>query len=543
MKREDAGNKNLCGHMQKVEEMKMKKKCEFLDSYGTFCLEKPEETSYLYFPVANEAGIMSSVTPLLGGDSKTSQNTFVLAPVSAEELHNNKSSRNFWCITDQGLWSATGMSAETQAFRYTDMEEESSLEAGVLWQKVSRKSRKYPLASEILSFAPLNEDKVEIMKVTITNTGKEAIAFTPVAAVPVYGRSADNYRDHRHVTSLLHRIATTEYGVVIDPTLTFDERGHQKNKLLKAYCETCKHTVSGRQVELPIEELAVNLKEKAQWLNQNIRDNEWIEGENEGWFNGYYDNHSRRVEGYFESGARMMLTSQVFTLMNGAATKEQAEKMIQAADHYLYEKGVGGYKLNSNFHEIKDDLGRMFGFAYGHKENGVVFSHMCTMYANALYTRGFVQAGWKVIQALYEQAADFNTSCIYPGIPEYFSDKGRGLYHYLTGSASWLMLTVISEIFGVKGELGQLKVAPKLLLEQFDEAHQISLQMNFQGVPVRVTYQNPQAIEYGTYKIVKVAVDGQEQTVTGDDTEWIMPAEVLASMDVDQVHDVVVVLG
>ena len=321
------------------------------------------------------------------------------------------------------------------------------------------------------------------------------------------------------------------------------ENIEKKQALLKAYCETCKHTVSGRQVELPIEELAVNLKEKAQWLNQNIRDNEWIEGENEGWFNGYYDNHSRRVEGYFESGARMMLTSQVFTLMNGAATKEQAEKMIQAADHYLYEKGVGGYKLNSNFHEIKDDLGRMFGFAYGHKENGVVFSHMCTMYANALYTRGFVQAGWKVIQALYEQAADFNTSCIYPGIPEYFSDKGRGLYHYLTGSASWLMLTVISEIFGVKGELGQLKVAPKLLLEQFDEAHQISLQMNFQGVPVRVTYQNPQAIEYGTYKIVKVTVDGQEQTVTGDDTEWIMPAEVLASMDVDQVHDVVVVLG
>ncbi len=899
------------------------KKCEFLDSYGTFRLEKPENTSYLYFPVANEAGIMSSVTPFLGGDCKTSQNTFVLSPVSAEELHNNKSSRNFWFLTSQGIWSATGMSAETHALRYTDMEEESSIEAGVLWQKVSRKSRKYPLASEILSFAPLNEDQIEVMKVTVTNTGSQAMTVTPVSAVPMYGRSADNYRDHRHVTSLLHRIETTENGVVINPTLTFDERGHQKNKmqyfvcgiagdgsapvgfypvvedyigeggsfewpisllrnaqpvaagekmagyeaigairfaevtlapgesrsymifigvadqtadlqpvlekynteakldaiyaetvakwkekcnvsyhtadkwfdnfmywvnvqpmlrriygcsflphhdygrggrgwrdlwqdclallimspggvreslmdnfggvrmdgtnatiigkgkgefiadrnniprvwmdhgvwplltlnlyinqtgdldildaevpyfkdalvfrgegkdtdwqesqgvklmtadgevytgtvlehlllqnltsfydvgnhnqmrlrgadwndaldmapqngesvaftaayagnlaklsemlltlkakkgmetvsmaeemaillsrgtdlyesiekkqsLLKDYCQTCKHTITGKRIEVSIEELAANLKEKAEWLNANIRSNEWIEGGDEGWFNGYYDNSCRKVEGYFDTGVRMMLTSQVFTLMNGAATDEQAEKMIQAADHYLYEKGVGGYKLNTNFHEVKEDLGRMFGFAYGHKENGAVFSHMCTMYANALYTRGFVKAGWKVISALYEQAADFETSCIYPGVPEYFSDKGRGLYHYLTGSASWLMLTVISEVFGIKGDLGQLKVAPKLLQEQFDADKKISLQMNFQGVPVKVTYVNPQDKEYGDYRICAVTVDGAEMSVEQGKAEWIMPDDVLAGMDSSRVHEVVVTLG
>lgn len=53
--------------------------------------------------------------------------------------------------------------------------------------------------------------------------------ITPIAAIPLYGRSADNIRDHRHVTSLLHRINTTEYGVEVTPVLSFDERGHQKN--------------------------------------------------------------------------------------------------------------------------------------------------------------------------------------------------------------------------------------------------------------------------------------------------------------------------
>ena len=63
----------------------------------TFTLDHPELTSYLYFPLANETGVMSSITPNLSGDSKISQNAFLMPPVSSENLHNDKSSRNIWC--------------------------------------------------------------------------------------------------------------------------------------------------------------------------------------------------------------------------------------------------------------------------------------------------------------------------------------------------------------------------------------------------------------------------------------------------------------
>ena len=96
----------------------------------------------------------------------------------------------------------------------------------------------------------------------------------------------------------------------------------------------------------------------------------------------------------------------------------------------------------------------MFGFAYGEKENGAVFSHMAVMYANALYRRGFVQEGWKALKSLADTALDFDTSRIYPGIPEYFRADGRGMYHYLTGAASWYMMTMITQVFGVRGEAG-----------------------------------------------------------------------------------------
>lgn len=104
-----------------------------------------------------------------------------------------------------------------------------------MWQTVTRTSRKYQLSAQITSFVPL-DDPMEIMYVEITNTGNMQVRFTPTAAIPVYGRSADNLRDHRHVTSLLHRIRTVENGVLVTPTMSFDERGHRPNEMTYFVC-------------------------------------------------------------------------------------------------------------------------------------------------------------------------------------------------------------------------------------------------------------------------------------------------------------------
>jgi cellobiose phosphorylase len=870
---------------------------KFVDNKGTFKLKDPENSSYMYFPLANEAGVMSSITPTLNGDCKMGQNTFLLAPVSSEELHNNKSSRNFWVyVHGMGAWSATGVSAAQQAESFCDDKEETELEAGIMWHKMARESKKFGIKSEITSFVPATDDKIELMKVTITNISNEAKKITPTAAIPLYCRSADNIRDHRHVTSLLNRISTSENGVIVNPTLTFDERGHKKNtviygvaaakgcgekpigfspiveefigeggsfeiprsvllneefrikanaklegyeaigairfeddileanssktfilamgfgnsesnfnnvtskylmetdfdellektklywdkkinilydtkdkqfdnwmywvnfqpmlrriygcsfmphhdygkggrgwrdlwqdclallamepsnvrgmlfdnfggvrfdgtnatiignkqgefiadrnnitrvwmdhgawpflttklyieqtgdiefllekqsyfkdlqegrgtekdllwnmqqgnkmlgsnsaeykgtilehllvqhltafydvgehnnlklhgadwndgldmaddkgesvafsalyggnleniaelleflsdkknikeleiaeellilldgnnetyenstekqKILKEYCSKCRHNISGKVISIDCNKLIDNIKEKANWLKNHIQKNEWITN-NEGysWYNGYYDNNARRVEGDGEYATRMMLTGQVFTIMSNTATEDQVNSIIKAADKYLYDKSIGGYRLNTNFNEIKTDFGRMFGFAYGHKENGAVFSHMAIMYANALYQRGFAEAGFKVIDDLYSHCNDFEVSRIYPGVPEYINEKGRGMYHYLTGSASWLILTVLSEMFGVKGQMGNLVFDPKILLKQFDNENKASIEMCFAERNLRVEYLNENKKEYGEYCVSKIYINDEEYEFT-----------------------------
>lgn len=894
---------------------------KYLDKKGTFTLDDPDLTSYMYFPLANEAGMMSSITPDLGGDIKLNQNTFLLEPVSAENLHNNKSTRNFWVYVDgKGAWSVTGRSSKQQARLFDDDKEKVKLTAGIMWHQVERESDEMGLKAVMTSFVPNTDDHVEITKFEITNTTDENVKITSTVAIPMYARSADNIRDHRHVTSLLHRTITVKNGIVIYPTLTFDERGHnkntvfygalakedvngdmvspanfcpvteefigdggsfenpyfvvknkplpygvgeqvdgyetvaairfndcelkpgetrtyiaalgygkseeditelgkkylitknfdkyleetkeywqnkinvsynsadadfdnwmhwvnfqpmlrriygcsflphhdygkggrgwrdlwqdclallimepeqvrqmlidnfggvrfdgtnatiigskqgefiadrnnitrvwmdhgawpylttelyiqqtgdieflmeentyfkdaqvcrgegkdiewtetqgnkqmtasaqpysgtvlehmliqhltsfydvgehnhiklrgadwndgldmadergesvaftalyggnlanlakdveayvektgkdsvflakellillntdkevydnigEKNAVLDSYCESVKHAISGDKVEVKCSEISKILKGMSDWITKHIRDTEWIsDKEGYSWFNGYYDNSGKAVEGDFDSGIRMMLTSQVFTIMCNIATEKQVENITKAADKYLYDKEIGGYRLNTNFNEVKTDLGRLFGFAFGHKENGAVFAHMATMYANALYSRGFAKEGYKVINTLYKHCNDYNLSNIYPGVPEYVSQRGRGMYHYLTGSASWLLLTVLNEMYGVKGELGALKLKPQLLAEQFTNG-MASVSCIFRGVNITVTYQNPFGLEAGQYKVKEIYIDGEKY---GD-------CDIIAKADVDKLGDksqIAVILG
>ena len=80
---------------------------------------------------------------------------------------------------------------------------------------------------------------------------------------------------------------------------------------------------------------------------------------------------------------------------------------------------------------------------------------------------GYAKEGHKVLETLLDAAMDFENSRMYPGIPEYFDNQGRGLYAYLTGAASWYMLTMITEVFGVRGDLGDLVIAPALMPKQY----------------------------------------------------------------------------
>lgn len=901
----------------------------FVNGNGDFILKAPQKNSYLYFPLVNEAGMMSSITPALGGDIKSGQNEFLLQPVSAEDLHESRVTRNFWVHAEgEGAWSVVGQSAKQSAGLFDEAgQEEATLEAGLLWHKIVRTHRKLGLRASTVNFVPVTDDKVELMKVELTNFGDTPLQLVPTAVVPLYGRSADNIRDHRHVTSLLHRVHTVTNGVIVKPSLSFDERGHRvnetayavlghagegqapigffpeidgfvgeggnldwpeavvrnleptvgaganlegfeavgalrfaavtlepgqsvsyvlimaigqgdmdcealgvrygqasrfdelleenkrywqekldavafasgdakfdrwmkwvtlqpilrrlfgnsylphhdygrggrgwrdlwqdclallvmepgdvrslllnnyagvridgsnatiigsrpgefiadrnniprvwmdhgawpflttllyldqsgdldflfeeqayfrdsflsrckekdadwtpadgghlrtatgdvykgtilehillqnltafyhvgahnnlklegadwndgmdmaadkgesvaftafyasnlreigkllleveqrtgrtrvelaeemlvlidtlagsvdyasvsaKHERLNRYYQAASRQVSGKKATVEIQALAADLTGKAEWMTKHLREQEWISSaEGYEWFNGYYNNDGERVEGDHPQGVRMTLTGQVFGIMGGVASDEQVKKMSAAVDRYLLDPEIG-YRLNSRFDGIQQNLGRAFGFAFGHKENGAMFSHMTVMYGNALYKRGLVKEGFKVLDSVYGLSTDFERSRMYPGVPEYINAKGRGMYQYLTGSASWLLLTVLTEVYGVKGRLGDLALAPKLTAEQFDEQGTAAVTTLFADRKLHIVYANAGKLDYGRYGVKGITLAGNSVPFRMEDGAAVIERSWLNGLAQHETHTLTVVLG
>ena len=771
---------------------------EFIDNKGTFKLEDPDLYSYLYFPVGAASGMMGSLTPEFGGDLKTSQNTFILEPVSSDNLHNNRSTRNFWiCLEDGTLVSATGASASSHAKRFTSGKDKATLYGGLLWQKVERAISGTDLKTEVTTFVPVEtSDKIELTRVKITNTGSSEITFTPTAATPIYGRSADNIRDHRNVTSMLNRMSVTEYGITNDPTLTFDERGHRKNKVIYgffaseadgtkpvSFCpiaedfigeggafDNPRFPVTGTPASLPgtradgfeamgaaqfakktlapgesaeyifalaindmlkpsdneedikaesgiIEDMAVKYlkgdvfeselaKNKEYWDKKNnvsfhtgdkafdswmywvgvqpmlrriygcsflphhdygkggrgwrdlwqdclaliimdpsdVREmlvdnfggvrtdgtNATIIGSGSGEFiadrNGitrvwmdhamwpfmtmdlyikqtgdlkildekapyFIDRQvmrgeelldkdtdlSKKSEGtviehlllqnfasFFDVGdhGHMKLRgadwndaldmgkdkgeSVAFTAAYAGNYKKLAailreykktfgKDTIEAAAELegllgVYDEaklqsvlnqycesvktGFSGSKKAFAIDTLADDLEKKSEWITTHiretewftdTEGYSRYNGYYDNSGNALYSRGFKAEGWKVLGTLYAHATDFADSKIYPGVPEYFDPKGRGVYHYLTGAASWLMLTVLTEMFGIKGSYGDMCFEPKLLPSQFDDEGKASVSFEFNGKPLTVVYKKTSDAS----AVKKISVDGE----------------------------------
>ena len=132
---------------------------------------------------------------------------------------------------------------------------------------------------------------------------------------------------------------------------------------------------------------------------------------------------------------------------------------------------------------------------------------------------------------------DSEKSRIYPGIPEYFAPDGRGMYPYLTGSAAWMMLCVVQEMFGVRGENGALCLRPQLLPEQFDVRNRTSIILKFGGKAFKIVYTLLERLEPSEYTIVKAELDNMPIA-----DGRILPSE-MGALDKEKIHIVEAWLG
>lgn len=299
------------------------------------------------------------------------------------------------------------------------------------------------------------------------------------------------------------------------PNINYENVEEKRSVLFDKYFNSVEPSISGEKVNVSIEKIFNDLRLKGNWVYEHVQEQEWIAvpfgAQTYSWFNGYYDNDGKQVEGDHNGTIRMTLTGQVFPIMSGLANDGEIKEIVKSVNCFLKDERLGGIRLNSDF-GLRNylSLGRAFGFAYGTKENGAFFSHMIVMYAYALYKRGFAKEGHAVIQSIYDMCVDTDKSKIFPGIPEYLDSSGRGMYHYLTGSASWLVLTELTQVFGVQADCGDLVLYPQLVKEQFKETGIAEVSCHFASKRLNVRYENKEKIDAGNYRILEVKLNENE---------------------------------
>lgn len=197
---------------------------------GSFVVPNAEHLPPLYFPLMNSFGMKSFVTPELKGDMASSFHKYLTAATVTEELHRNISSRNFWIkIEGKTPWSATGNSVFQKVQKWSDKAENYSVTGKFGAFTTKRLYKSVGLETEMIVFVPETDDFVEIIKIKVNNSSDKKITFTGTYSIPVFGRSADNFRDHRQVTTMFQENYLEKHGIRIKPKIEHDEKGHSVN--------------------------------------------------------------------------------------------------------------------------------------------------------------------------------------------------------------------------------------------------------------------------------------------------------------------------
>lgn len=293
------------------------------------------------------------------------------------------------------------------------------------------------------------------------------------------------------------------------------ENPKSKREHLKKYFKSIEHSVSGVTSPVLIDNIILDFEKKSKHISNHILENEILTSkEGDRFFNGHYDNLENKIGGEKEDGIMMDLTSQVIPIICNIANKEMSAEVYKSIKKILKDKNSPGIRLTSEFKNVDLNVGRITGFVYGHKEHGSKWVQQNIMLAYGLYKQDLVEQGNEIMQEVYEISNKTQTAKIFPGIPSYFDNQNKGAYAYLTGSSSWFLLTLITEIFGVKGKYGALCIEPKLSKSYFNEEGISELSTIFSGRNIKVVFINKNFLDYGSYEINGVSINGVKLTLS-----------------------------
>lgn len=222
----------------------------------------------------------------------------------------------------------------------------------------------------------------------------------------------------------------------------------------------------------------------------------------------------RFIRGFKEDGevigskknpeASMWLNPQSWSVISGLATKEQAEKALESVNRELNTK-YGVKLMSPSFvdHAFEGALALLFNPST--KENGGIFSQPqgWIILAEALMGHGNRAYEYFKESSPSTQNDQAEIRVLEPYAHGQFVEanespnEGRAHVHWLTGTASTVMVGCVEGILGMRPDFGGLTIAPSIP----SEWKEFSLEKSFRHKKLRIKVQNPDGAESGYKEI------------------------------------------
>lgn len=194
---------------------------------------------------------------------------------------------------------------------------------------------------------------------------------------------------------------------------------------------------------------------------------------------------------------RIFLNPQSWSVISGVADAKRAEAAVAA----VYRELDVGYGVVLSYPQstfLKPRIGQMSIMTPGFYENGSVYTHGNCFWSAALGMAGLGDQAWDAMRTVFPDTDNKPNTDTEPFVipnmyigPVVKRRMQRSLYlsGWRTGSASWLYLTAIEWILGVRAELDALVIDPQLPKDW----PQASVERHLRGATYSVRIQRTQA--------------------------------------------------
>jgi N,N'-diacetylchitobiose phosphorylase len=224
-----------------------------------------------------------------------------------------------------------------------------------------------------------------------------------------------------------------------------------------------------------------------------------------GWYIRGLTKNGDKIGTAQQTEGRIHLESNTLAVLSGMASKERAEKAMDAVDEHLFSKF--GLHLNApSFSTPNDDIGFVTRVYQGVKENGAIFSHPnpWAWVAEAKLGRG--DRAMKFYDALnpYNQNDIIETRIAEPYSYVQFimgrdhENHGRANHPWLTGTSGWAYFAVTHFILGIQTGFNKLTIDPCIpsTWEGFE------VRREWRGATYQITIENPNKVSKGVSEII-----------------------------------------